>query len=75
MKNKHKMIIEKVRGGFLPHKYIVGYFCQELESLPNDGLTCHKDVGGLPEKIREKHLSPVCKTKEEAIKRFQELNE
>ncbi len=70
---KKEIKINPVGGGPCPTEYIAGYFCQGPESLPLDGLTCYINVHGKPEKIREQHLSPRCKTKDEAVKKSYEL--
>lgn len=49
------------------NSWVVGFFCQGKESLLNDGLICYLPLQGKPEKIRERYLSPVCKTPQEAI--------
>jgi hypothetical protein len=47
--------------------WIVGFFCQGFESLANDGLICFLPLQREPETIRQKYLSPVCDTPQEAI--------
>ena len=48
-------------------KWIVGFFCQGVESSLNDGLICCVPCHGEPERIRQEYLSPACDTIQQAI--------
>jgi len=48
-------------------KWIVGFFCQGVESSMNDGLICYVPCYGEKEQIRFRYLSPACNTIQEAI--------
>lgn len=48
-------------------KWCCGFFCQGKESILNDGLICYLPLQGKSEKIRDKHLSKLLDTVEEAI--------
>lgn len=50
-----------------PDKWCCGFFCQGKESSLNDGLICYIPLQGKPQKIREKYLSKLFDTPNEAI--------
>jgi len=48
-------------------KWIVGFFCQGVESSMSDGLICYVPCYGEKEQVRFQYLSPACNTVQEAI--------
>jgi len=48
-------------------KWVVGFFCQGVESSMNDGLICYVPCYGETEQVRFKYLSPPCDTIQDAI--------
>ena len=47
--------------------WVVGFFCQGVESSLNDGLICYVPCHGEPEQVRQLYLSPACDSIQEAM--------
>lgn len=48
-------------------KWVVGFFCQGVESLMDDGLICYVPCNGETEQVRFQYSSPPCDTIQGAI--------